>query len=104
MGIDAQCVRCDDLDCGFCAKNFKKCDDNLDDLKMIVKNANGHMGQVTFTLMWRDDVDLDLWFTCNKNSNKVYWSNKADGTCDSKLDVDMRESRINYKRADGSVG
>ena len=62
------------------------------------------MGNVTFTLEWRADVDLDLWFICQQNSEKVYYSIKNSHTCKSMLDVDMRESKQNNQRATGDFG
>lgn len=86
-----ECVRCEDTNCGYCAEDYRKCDDNIHRLRRVVENARGHMGLVTLTLEWRDDVDLDLRFFCKQNGEKVYYGNKYSKRCDAKLDVDMMQ-------------
>ena len=62
------------------------------------------MGLVTFTLEWHADVDLDLWFFCKQDNDKVYYGDKRSETCDAKLDVDMLRHHINNVREAGDVG
>ena len=62
---------------------------------------------LTFTLTWSADADLDLWFECDLDAydkTRVYYGNKQQKKCDSKLDVDMREDKRVNIRLDGTQG
>ena len=61
------------------------------------------MGRVTFTLEWRDHVDLDLHLKCvtedSPTVEEVYFGHRTAPKCNASLDVDMLSGDTFYNHA-----
>ena len=52
-----------------------------------ITDAGGNTGNLTFTLIWKPGVDLDMHFYC-EDGEKIYFGNKDCSDGSALLDVD----------------
>jgi len=67
-----------------------------DDVAQRLAREGGRVGDLTFSLVWNDESDLDLWVTM-PSGEKVFYSNKKSRCGAAELDVDMNASHPKSK-------
>ena len=67
-----------------------------DEVAARLAREGGRFGDLTITLVWNDEADLDLWVVI-PSGEKIYYSNKKskDGLCE--LDIDMNANMLKSK-------
>lgn len=77
---------------------------NVENLQSILSAEGTSVNELTITLFWNADEDLDVTFQC-VDGVTIDWSNREpDNTCGARQDVDQIQDQYNQERGDGSFG